>query len=140
MPKLTLTDYAVLSAGKEFLKKDELFDFKFGAPRNFVSGTKFARPVLMFVARPRGSTRVVVRVGRAVNGRLDDNDVQCVFTIGTGDNDDEQWRTLHCILNGARFRAGQDTDIHVLPVRGAMDIDNVVLLFQQGINFVEPDN
>lgn len=128
MAVLTLAEYATLSFGAETKNTDEIFHRVFDPPDGFVKGTNFARPILFFAVRPSGSSNVVVRVGKMVNGRLNGDDRVCNFRIGTGDNDDEQWRTLHCVINGNEFDGR--TDIHIIPVTGRIEIRDVFLLFQ----------
>ena len=114
MAVLRLTDYARMSSGTITRSAGEQHSFVFSPPaQRFVTDNGFEAPVLFFRALPRGSTRFNLLAGESTDGDadLDDTDAERArnlvqtFEIGTGDNDDEQMRTLHQAIAGRGFRS-----------------------------------
>lgn len=117
----TVSDYAVLSSGRVELTKNEVKRFGFDRPANFVAGKNLAKPVLMYQAKADGSTKFEIVAG--VNQHVVD------VEIGTGDNDDEQLRTLHQPIDGELFETSAP-HVTFRVVFGKLRISNVVLLHQ----------
>ena len=135
----TLSDHALLSQGDAILVETNDVNsgrFIFAPPNDFVPGTRFAKPVLFFMAKPTGSTNLNIYAGNSVLADVlgTPNLFVKQYEIGTGDNDDEQWRTIHQALNGNRFRPHPRTQIVIAPVRGRVQIQQVMLMFQRTVD------
>lgn len=131
---VTVCDFAVLTDGRFDLNTQEVHRETFNRPPGFVRGTNLAQPVLMFKVKPDGATRFNIRVGLNQPGQnLPDAAIQQEFEIGTGDNDDEQLRSLHLVIPGSEFdQPVTAIDFHVS--RGRAAFAEVVLMHQVRID------
>jgi hypothetical protein len=138
MAIFTVNDHAILFAGQRLLNQNgELLEISFAQNQDFVEGTNFARPIIFFKALPNGASKFRVTVGQfpPPNTQVPDGDNIEVYELGTGDNDDEQERTLHSFIRGSRFAGvGSRTLITFQQIRGSIRISEVFLLFQTRID------
>lgn len=120
----TVCDFAILTDGRfDLATPQDVHRETFDRPPGFVPGTNLAQPVLYFKVKPRGSTRFTVSVGES----------RQAFDIGTGDNDDEQLRTLHWIIPGSEFSQPQ-TPIEFRVTQGRATFAELVLTYQVSID------
>lgn len=132
---VTVCDYAVLNDARFDLNHPgNIHREVFERPNGFVFGQDLAQPVLFFKIKPNGSTRLIVRVGRDTPGEnLPDTSERQVFSLGTGDNDDEQIRSLHWIVPGTEF-GDTRTAFDFFLADGQASVAEVVLLHQVRID------
>lgn len=144
MAVLRLTDYAKLSSGTITRSEGEEHSVVFSPPtERFVTDNGFEAPVLFFRVLPRGATRFNLLVGESTQGgpNLDDTSAERsrnlvqTFEAGTGDNDDEQMRTLHQAIAGRRFRSIVGNDIQPTRIQfrilsGRLSLSQIYLMYQ----------
>ncbi|WP_420454551.1 hypothetical protein [Rubrivirga sp.] len=137
MAVFTVADYACLSTGSRRLTFNEFMSFEFRRPDGFVDGVNLARSVLFFEAKPNGPTRLSIHTGiPGRSGRLDEFGTHVTanpIEIGTGDNDDEQQRTLHQIISPERM-AFDPVTFEIQVDTGEVVIADVVLFYQVRID------
>lgn len=118
---VTLSDFSVLNDSRFDLRAGQDHRESFRRPDGFVRGTNLAQPILMFKVKPDGATRFTISAG--------ETPAEQEFEIGTGDNDDEQLRTLHWVISGSEF----DQDVTAIDFRvatGRAAFAEVALLYQ----------
>lgn len=151
MAILRIADYVTLSEGVTERTTGGVFDLpvldirRLGLRVGTNQQTVLQRPVLMFEVKPSGSTKIQIRCGSiaGVLGNLSEDLAVANFSIGTGDNDDEQQRTMHQIIPPEpHFRNGNTTfgdvriEFHV--ITGRARFTDAVLFYQRNVDTAAP--